>query len=372
MKAHPDIEVKFLPPAQDYAPLLAENILQAITGTLPDVAFEGLSNVGALQARGLLQPMDKFVAATQAPAGGKAYRPATLGLGRIAGKQFAIPVAVSLPTIYYNADLVRQAGGDPDHLIQDWNGIFALATKIAALPSHPTGLWFRCSTDSWYWQTLVGTFGGNQLDASETHVAFTGPEGQKAAQILGRAASETHMPDLSYAQAQQTFMAGAMGIQLSSSSLIGTYLRQLHGRFDMRTAFPLSSPHAMLSAGGNAAVMFAKNPAAQGAAWEYIAFATGPVAQTIMVKATGYMPTSEQAVDDPQYLGAYYQQNPSYLTPICQLNWMVGWFGFPGANRLKINQVIANGMERIYTGRMTPDAGLKLMADQTQALLPQK
>ena len=53
----------------------------------------------------------------------------------------------------------------------------------------------------------------------------------------------------------------------------------------------------MLPAGGNAAVMFTKDPAAQAAAWQYIAFATGPVAQTIMVKATGYMPTSEQAVD---------------------------------------------------------------------------
>ena len=52
---------------------------------------------------------------------------------QVNGETHGLAVALSFPIIYWNANLVRKAGGDPDRLPTDWDGIIALAKRMGAL-----------------------------------------------------------------------------------------------------------------------------------------------------------------------------------------------------------------------------------------------
>ena len=102
-------------------------------------------------------------------------------------------------------------------------------------------------------------------------------------------------------------------------------------------------------------MVFAKDAERQKAAWKYVKFTTGPVGQTAMVNATGYMPGNEIAVKTPDLLGTFYARSPNHLTSIQQLPLLTEWASFPGDNSLKIIEVIKHHIERLVTGKRTAE-----------------
>jgi len=210
------------------------------------------------------------------------------------------------------------------------------------------------------------------LTPDEKKVAFDGPAGRKAIETLRLMMTDGTMRDVSQATALQDFVSGRLGIWAHSTSRLGGVTKQAQGVFTLRTAtFPLGADaQSRLPAGGNVAMMLAKDPAKQKAAWEYIKFATGPVGATIMVKGTGYFPANALPAKDPKMLGDFYVQNPNHRVAIGQLPSMTAWYAFPGENGLKITDVIKDHLQSVVNGSAKPDDALKKMTADTQALLP--
>src|SRR5262249_39982509 len=150
-------------------------------------------------------------------------------------------------------------------------------------------------------------------------VAFDGPAGKEAIETLGRMVTEGTMRDVGQNVSLQDFTSGAMGIWAHSTSRLGGVTEQVAGKFKLLTGpFPIQ-PNGRLPLGGNVAMMFAKDPAQQKAAWEYIKFATGPVGATMMVQASGYFPSALAAAEDSNLLKPYYEKSPNHLVAIRQL-----------------------------------------------------
>ena len=57
------------------------------------------------------------------------YDQALLSLGQVKGQQVGIGFALSTPVIYYNADLMRKAGVEPDRFPTTWEAIMNAAKK---------------------------------------------------------------------------------------------------------------------------------------------------------------------------------------------------------------------------------------------------
>ncbi|EON3155802.1 extracellular solute-binding protein [Campylobacter jejuni] len=57
-------------------------------------------------------------------------------------KIYAIPFASSLPVVYYNMDLVKQAGWNKE-LPKTWDELFDLAQKINSLKWKKRGVFWR-------------------------------------------------------------------------------------------------------------------------------------------------------------------------------------------------------------------------------------
>ncbi|KEY57920.1 ABC transporter substrate-binding protein [Serratia sp. DD3] len=372
MEKYPQYKVRFLAPTPDYEAATQQSLRQAVTGQLSDVSFQGLNRQRIFADRGIAVDLEPFIA-QEKNWSQMGYDPALLSLGQVNGKQVGIGFSLSTPIIYYNADLVRKAGGDPDKFPTTWDGIFALSRKIEATTANTHGFHFDWDiTGNWMWQALVFSYGGSMLDASEKTVAFNQAPGQAAIQTLANMVTEGTMRNVNSKISLQDFLSGNLGIWSHSTSRLGGVMKQVGSRFEVRTApFPISSPQGRLPAGGNAVMMFTKDPAKQKAVWEYIKFATGPIGSTIMVKETGYFPANTLPVNDPALLKPFYEANPNHMTAIKQLTLLTGWYAFPGENGLKITDVIKDHLQTVVAKSTPAKTALDNMATDVQALLPQ-
>ncbi|MCW0233897.1 MAG: ABC transporter substrate-binding protein [Ferrovibrio sp.] len=371
MAKHPNIKVTFRAPQPGYEEITQQNLRQAITNQLPDVAYHGLNRQRIFVDRNIAVDMGQFIAKEKDWAGA-GYDGSLLTLGQVKGKQYGMGFSLSTPILYYNADLVKKAGGDPNNFPTTWDGVFDLAKKIRALGDKTYGFHYDWDiTGNWMFQALVFSNGGTMLSPDETKVAFDGPAGQKAVATLAKMVKEGTMRDVAAAAVLQDFVSGNLGIWAHSTSRLSGVTKQIGDKFALRTArFPLGDAKGLLPAGGNAAMIFAKDPKKQAAAWEYVKFATGPVGATYMVKGTGYFPANAKPAKDPAMLGEFYKQNPNHMTAVGQLPVLTGWYAFPGEHGLKITDVIKDHLQSIVNQSADPQDALKKMAKDVQALLP--
>jgi multiple sugar transport system substrate-binding protein len=373
MAKNPKIKVTLRAPEQSYEEILQRNLRDAITNNLPDVAFHGLNRQRTLEERNVPVDLKTFMDADpQTKELG--FSPSLLSLGQIAGKQTGIGFALSTPILYYNADLIKAAGGDPDKLPSTWDDVLKLAAAVHDPAKNVNGMFFDWTiTGNWSWQGLVFSHGGAMLDPTETKAAFTEEPGVTSMRLLRRMVDEAKMPDIKPDTMFQDMFGGRMGISMQSTAQLGRYNREIGGRFRLVCGrYPLSSPNARLPAGGNVAMMFTKDAAKQKAAWEFIKFACGPVGATMMVNATGYMPATTIPAEREDMLAKFYRDNPNHLVSIKQQDVITGWYAFPGQNALRITDVINDHLQMVVAKRGEADATLASMGKAVQGMLPKR
>ena len=196
-------------------------------------------------------------------------------LAKVGDRQVGLAFAASDPIFYYNADLVKKVGGDPDHMPTTWDGVFALAAKIQALGDGTVGMSYRWMGDDWMFSALLFGNGGSMLSADEKKVAFDGPEGLAALKTLDAMVKVGKMPNLTSDAMVQSFTAGKTGMFFWTTGALRSVMNGAGTKFDLRTTkIPLLNPEkGHLPTGGNAAVMFTTNPAKQQAVFEFLKFA---------------------------------------------------------------------------------------------------
>lgn len=362
---NPSVTIK-LSTVKDYTAMLELSLRSAITGDMPDVAFQGLSFIRAFRDRGLAVPLDDMIKGE--PNWNAAGLPASvMTLATSGSATYGLPFAISVPTVYYNLEAIEAAGGDRNNLPKTWDEIVALASKVKARSG---GIYFDYTpTSNWTFTALVESQGGHMMSADDKTLTFVGPEGLKALQTLHDIGG-AGFQDMTRDQAKQAFGAGTLGILITSSSDTTLYEQQAGGRFAVGVSpFPVPSDKGTLPAGGNAAMIHTKDPAKQKAAWDYIKFVTNPESQTELVLKTAYMPVNDIAVNDPKLLGDFYKSKPNLMVPVRQLSIVGPWFSFPGENSLKATKVIENTLRSVLMRQTTPEDGLKEMAGSISRLL---
>ena len=376
MKRHPDITIKFRAPAPTYDVQQQTMLREAMTSQLPDVDFPSFSFmpelVRALVKRGEVVDLDPLLQKEGADWVSKNYTPNTLDLAKIDGKQYGIAFNASLPIGYVNVDLVRKAGGDPDALPTDWAGMLDLAKKIQATGNGVSGMGYSVQVwpDDWLWQAMVDQSGARILDPRGTKVGFDGPKGVAVLKLLREIVTEGGMQLMEFDQAREAFVAGKTGVYFDTPARLTQVTGLVGQRFTLKTMlFPVDDKaKGGLPTGGNAGIITTKDPTKQKAAWEYLKFMTGPVAQTIVAKATGYMPLNVQAVG-PEYLKPFYDANPNFATVAREVDRALPWQSYPGGNSVRIWQVQRDIINGVMRGDTAPEAGLKQMVQQTEALM---
>jgi multiple sugar transport system substrate-binding protein len=371
MKQHPDVKITFTSPSPTYEDGLQLMLRQAGTPEMPDVSFIGLNRLRVLAERGIGVDLAPFVA-KDGDLAKQGFSERLLNLAKFNGKQMGLAFATSNAIFYYNADLVRKAGGDPENMPKNWDDIFALSAKIQALGDGVTGMSFRWQGDDWMYSALLFGHGGTMLSADEKRVAFDGPEGLAALKLIDRMVKDGKMPAMTSDAAVQAFTAGKVGMFFWTTGGLRSIINGVGNKFELRTtAMPvINAQKGRLPTGGNAAVMFTTDPARQQAVYEFLKFASGPYGASVVVPGTGYVPNNELAPKDPKYLGNFYNENPLFRAGLNQMSLMIPWYSFPGNNGVKVTQTIVDNLATLVEQKATPEQTLERMTAEVQKLLP--
>ncbi|NTE68061.1 ABC transporter substrate-binding protein [Agrobacterium tumefaciens] len=361
---HPEIELKLRPPAVDYDDLTQRLIRDGISRTMPDVIFQGYNRSALTVRRGLAAPLSPFLEADKNWVQ-ESYKATSDDLCRHDGKIYGLPFIISVPVLYYNADLVRQAGGNPDQLPQTWEDITALAARISALGDHRTGSFFDyAAAGNWTFMALINAQGGKIMSADDSKIAFDGPAGMRTLSVL-QMFGKAGQVDMPRDQAYQAFSAGTVGVLLTSSGFLKSLLKQ--AKFEVRTAAIPIAEDGWLPAGGNCMMMTAMDPARQKAAWTFMKFMADAKAQQLMFDTTGYIPGNRLGVGG---LEKTVGPNDPRMTSVRSSTKAGEWYSFPGDNSLRITEVVRSYLQQVVTLRRTPQEAMTLMVNDIQHLLP--
>lgn len=371
MEENPDIKIQFANPSATYEEGIQTIMRQAGTSEMPDVTFIGLNRLRMLNERDIPVDMGPLMAKDGSMAE-QGFSDNILTLAQVNGKQVGLAFATSNPIMYYNADLVKAAGGNPDQPPKTWDEVIALGAKIKALGNGVDSIDFRWQGDDWMFSALLFGAGGSMLTKDEGQVAFNGPEGLKAMTIVDRMVKEAGMPVFAKAAGEQAFVAGKVGLAFQTTGALRNTIKNVGGKFDLRTAaIPLIDPvNGKLPTGGNAVVILSRDQDKQAAAWKFAKFAAGPYGASVVVPGTGYVPNNELAAKSPDYLGNFYKENPLFLAGLNQMPRMIPWYAFPGTNGVRVTQAIVDNLSRVVDQSATPQQALDDAATEVKRLLP--
>jgi multiple sugar transport system substrate-binding protein len=362
---HPEVTFNFQVPADTYDNALVSVIRQSLTGEMPDVYLVGAHLLPALVARDLVKPVDDLLAGANPVDEG--YAPETLEMAKVNGTLYGLPWTSSTPVVFFNSDLVKQAGGDPANIPTDWNGLIALAAKIDALGPDIIGMYWELGTDDWMTQNLLRSENVDIVAKDGKTLGFASAEGVKAIDLFRRFHAEGGQEPIDQPSARQQMYAGKMGFYFVSTAAVRSFDREIGQRFAWGTApIPVANGGSVVS-GGMVAVILSTDQAKRKAAFDYIRFGTSADSQAFVVQNTGYMPVNLKAIP---LLETFYKDHPAWKTSVLQIPHSRVWFAWPGENGVRISQQVVDSMTGLANGQMDAAATVKAMATQVQALMP--
>ncbi|WP_271565679.1 ABC transporter substrate-binding protein [Bradyrhizobium sp. CCBAU 11386] len=362
----PQVEIGIQTPAQSWDAQLQRTVLDMRTGGAAELAVQGYDRLRIVADSKAAVPLDALISQESGWAG-QGYSPGLMSLCKFGGQQWGLPLQISNPVIFYNAELFRSAGVDPETFTANWDSAAEAAQKITALGGGKMGAFFDYTADgNWMYQALLFSLGGQMMSDDEKAISFDDATGLRALQIL-RAFGKAGQQDMTAEQGSQSFAAGVTGMIFTSNRRLGAYKKAIQGRFELGSASLPKQEGGHVPVGGGFVSMTTADPRTQKAAWEFLKFASGPVGQAIIVRMTGAVPGNANAASK---LGDYYATNPQAKAGLEQLPIVTGWYSFPGPNAIKISEVLLNHLRSVVTLKITPENALKIMRADVDALLP--
>ena len=347
-KDHPEIKVVFRSSYDSYEEATNTILREAVAGELPDVTLQGLNRQRILVEKGIARSLEPFIA--KEPDFAKdGYHKAMLDLSTFDGQVHGLPFSVSLPSGYYNMDVLAAAGVET--VPTSWDEVIAACRKIKATTDVKPMFWAWNITGNWFFQSMLWSQGVPMVERDRMN--FNNAAGLKALTTFKSLVDACDMPNYSTGDALVAFSAGKVGMYFWSSSSVATVERSKGDAFELRTApFPGIDGRAPanLPAGGNAALLVSssKDPRVVQAAWTFLKYITSGFGAAKVAETTGYMPPNKAA--NEIILKDYYLKNPNKMTAVGQLPLLSEWFAYPGENGLAITQVIHDKLEAVVTG----------------------
>ncbi len=291
-------------------------------------------------------------------------------LGNLSGGLHGIPFGVSTPVMYYNPDLFKAAGLNPDQPPQTW----AEMLRVGQVIKEKTGkfaVYLQQPNDEWIDQTLIWGNGGRPLSEDGKRVGWDSPQAIEAMQMWQDMVKTKIAANLTWEEGLQAFLSGHVAMCLTT---IGRqdHMRKNASGFTVR-AVPVprfgSKPLATAT-GGNVLMVFATDPAQEKAAWEWIKFLLSPEGATIWTKGTGYLPPRAELATDPKFLKPFFDEAPMMKAALQTFPYAKPWVSFPGPRGLEITKILIKAREEVLEGKRPAEPILKEASQQANAALP--
>lgn len=284
------------------------------------------------------------------------------------GKQYSMPFNTSNPILYYNKDLFKAAGLDPEKAPTTYEEIKAAAEKLSKQGNPASFAIYGWFMEQWFAnQGAEYVNNGNGRTSPATESLVHGEAGVKtlqwwkemidsnAAINLGRKTDDT----------KKAFIAGQVSMTLDSTASLRGIVDGVGDKFEVGTAF-LPKPDGTSDGGvvvGGASLWILNNKpeAEQKAAWAFIKFLAQPDTQAKWHIATGYFPITKKAYDE-QIVKDNLAKYPQFQTAVDQLHASKPSLATQGAVMgvfPEARQIVEGAIEEALGGSKSPQQALE-------------
>lgn len=297
----------------------------------------------------LIVPFDDVVKTAEDRAWLDSFYPALMANGRIEGKTWGVPFQRSTIVAYYNKDMFRAAGLDPEKPPATWNELVSMGKALTK--DGVSGLMIP-STGYPYWMfQALAIQNGKELMSNDGQTTYF--EDPKVVETLEfwKSLSAEHgiMPEgtVEWGTLRQAFLEGKTAMMWHSTGNL-TAVKN-NANFDFGVAMlprkvRLGSP----TGGGNFYLFKDSTAKEREAAMKLIRFMTAPDQAAKWSIRTGYMGVSPAAYDTPA-LKAYVSEFPPALVARDQLEHAVAEFStFETA---RVREGLNNAIQAALTGQ---------------------
>lgn len=371
MQANPNVTVTGVPyssadSSRIQADLAAGQPVDLVQTVFSDLDFS-VHNFGA-QALEDIAPADEITAhmAGMHPNGTK--------LGVLDGKTYGLAYTFSTPVLFYNADLFRAAGLDPENPPKTWAAVKQAALAIEEntdAEGFSAGITGPGAAD-WLFQGVVRSNNGEVISRDRSTLKFAEPEAVEAVAMLRDLYDAGVYEQYEGLGAVEAMSAQTLGMYLQTSALQAALVAGSADKYELRSSTmpQFGDKPTRPNNSGSALTIHTTDPLKQRAAWELMKFLTSEHGYTVITSEIGYLPLRPAIVSDPAYLAGWVEDHPLIAPNLEQLDRLEPWDPMPGPSYRQIVKTMMDAVEMSVFGGA--DIAVTLADAQTnaQALMP--
>lgn len=303
--AHPDVDIiieQF--PGSSLKDFEVKLRLRFSSGQAPDI-FHARENVIAEFARlGLLAKAPPFIETmVQKNSLNDFIRQAPY----VDGTCYGITSDAVWTVLYYNKDLYREAGLDPERPPQTWGELIDFADQLtlrrpdgtperAGLSLRKTG--YKPGTAE-KWLTFLYSAGGQPFNEEGTAVQFNSEAGRAALDLYKTILVDKQIDSVDHEGDQQGFGQGRAAMFIREMHVL-RWLEEHYPELDYGVA-PIPAHSASISSGGTYMFTVSEGAPDKEAAWRFVEFLMSDEAYTRYASVGGILPTTRSVAALPQY-----------------------------------------------------------------------
>lgn len=375
-------DVKIVPSYRgDYLATMQSGLSAGKTG--PHILQVFDAGVGTMMAaRQAYRPLYQVLAEAGERLDARAFLP---GIGSYfsdkSGQLLAMPFNSSTAVLYYNKEVFRKAGLDPEKPPKTWRDIQVMTLLIQE--THAANCGYTTDWQSWVhleslaaWHNEPFATKSNGMDGADALLNFNGVMMLRHVSLLSSwAKSGLFRYPGRTTQGEALFASGECAILTSSSATLGDI--RANARFDFGVA-PLpfydefeGAPFTSTIGGAGLWVMNGKKPAEYKGIAKFMHFLARPETQAEWSQSTGYLPLSKAAYEISRKQG-FYSKFPGAEVGIHQLTQKPAAPNARGVrlfNFERIRNIIDEELEFVWSQRKAPKDALDAAVERGNAIL---
>lgn len=374
MKQYPNIKVETK--ATPSTEIMASARAQIVAGNPPDL-FQGLLREWDVVVENITPvPLEEIASTDELKAhfaGVYPFHPKAIALTQREGKTYGLPYVFSTPTLFYNADIFRAAGLDPNKPPTTWAEV-KTAGLVIKEKTGKGGIYVHCIELDWCTQAIHLSNGGSVLSPDRKTIKFGEKETiESMAMWQDLVKSGVHITQ-SGSEATDSFNAGNLAMFLQTSAVQGSILTASKDKWELKsTGMPsFGNKQVQPTNSGSGLAILSNDPVKKRAAWELMKWLTNEEAFTIITSEIGYLPLRTGIVNDDRFLKAWVTKNPQILPNLEQLDGLQPSVSFPGDNQVQIRNIYLRAIQDVLLAGTDPATTMTEAAKRSQELMPRR
>jgi len=369
-KEHPDVKVEAVY-AGNYDDTRVRALSAIQSGQPAQLSVLFSIDAYDLMEQDLIVPFDDVIKTDADKEWLQGFYPALMANSQIEGKTWGIPFQRSTIVMYYNKDMFREAGLDPDKPPKTWDEMVADAKALTRDGRY--GIMVP-STGYPYWmlQCFAIQNGKELMNRDGTEVYFDDPAVIDGLSFWRSLTTEQKVsPDglVEWGTLRQAFVQGQTAMMWHTTGNLTAVKSE--AKFDFGVAeLPAHTQPGSPTGGGNFYLFKNASDDERAAALDLIKYMTSPERAAEWSITTGYVGVSPASYETPA-LKAYGEEFPQALVARDQLK--VAIAEFSTWQTAQVREALNNAVQAALTGTKTPEQALKdAQATADQLLKPYK